>query len=260
MQLQRHRADLLNQFAETSPAMHMLRTAISTFGHVANASRHTKAMLVAAVQIMVINKFCALLQSNTVTSYTGIRRQSILVNTAPTGLSQEFAQRDIAAPAHTAHCRFTLSMRQHKMLALIESITIVQQSFLNSLAIAPMRYILKLRNFFRCPNDVTNFFLMRTHHTFRLGSNQIKRLLTNNTSVQLSNTPQRRWQMINLQQEGTLVLFSTRFTIASSLKKGTDGRQKDTKGVVSNVDQHSDPDQARSEKEHEWRKCFGLHK
>ena len=74
MQLQRHRADLLNQFAETSPTMHMLRTAISTFGHVANASRHTKAMLVAAVQIMVINKFCALLQSNTVTSYTGIRR------------------------------------------------------------------------------------------------------------------------------------------------------------------------------------------
>ena len=115
--------------------MHMLRTAISTFGHVANASRHTKAMLVAAVQIMVINKFCALLQSNTVTSYTGIRRQSILVNTAPTGLSQEFAQRDIAAPARTAHCRFTLTMSQHKMLALTESITIVQQSFLNSLAV-----------------------------------------------------------------------------------------------------------------------------
>ena len=66
--------------------------------------------------------------------------------------------------------------------------------------------------------------------------------------------------MINLQQEGTLVLFSTRFTIASSLKKELMGRQKDTKGVVSNVDQHSDPDQARSEKEHEWRKCFGLHK
>ena len=83
----------LNQFAETSPTMHMLRTAISTFGHVANASRHTKAMLVAAVQIMVINKFCALLQSNTVTSYTGIRRQSILVNTAPTGLSQEFCSK-----------------------------------------------------------------------------------------------------------------------------------------------------------------------
>ena len=102
MQLQRHRADLLNQFAETSPTMHMLRTAISTFGHVANASRHTKAMLVAAVQIMVINKFCALLQSNTVTSYTGIRRQSILVNTAPTGLSQEFAQEILLRP-HTRH-------------------------------------------------------------------------------------------------------------------------------------------------------------